>query len=62
MRKSRLYSVIFIACALLLAFVYWKSSRSVPTGPTLSVAFIGLTNNPVRSWTPTRIEVPQGAT
>ena len=57
------YTAIFSMFVLiLLGFGLWSSSRHVPVAPSLSVAFVGVTNNPARQWRPTRIEVCQGAT
>jgi hypothetical protein len=47
---------------LLLACWVWANLRPGPPSAKLSVVFIGMTNNPARQMTPTRIELCQGAT
>jgi hypothetical protein len=57
------YIAIFSVFVLILfGFVIRSNLRRVSVAPSLSVAFVGVTNNPARQWTPTRIEVCQGAT
>lgn len=60
-RYSVIISVVVILVIGLIGFLVWSSPRPGPVTP-LSVAFIALTNNPARQWTPTRIEMCQGAT
>jgi hypothetical protein len=59
-----LQSIAFFAALVLLLVAYMLSSiiPADPWTPKLSVMFVGMTNNPMRQMTPTRVEVTQGAT
>ena len=63
MARAERYIAVLAALVLLLV-AYLFSSRNSPVLPTakLAVAFAGITNNPTRQMTPTRVEVCQGAT
>ena len=55
--------IVFAAFILLLvAYLFWMGGQAGPTSPKLSVVFVGMTNNPIRTMTPTRLAVCQGAT
>lgn len=63
MAISRRYRVFFVACALaLLACLFWCGLRKGSASPRLSVAFVGVTNNPAPLMSPSRISLAQGAT
>jgi hypothetical protein len=57
-------SIAVLAAIVLLLAVYLLRTGASAGRPTamLSVVFVGMTNNPTRQMTPTRIEVAQGAT
>jgi hypothetical protein len=63
MTRHTKYLALF-AVALLASLALWLS-RSSPSGavqPKLAVIFVGMTNNPIRTMGPPRVEVCQGAT
>lgn len=63
MAYRRTYAVFFGALVLLVLAVFrWGSIHPARAGTSLSVVFIGMTNNPARQMTPSRIAVCQGAT
>jgi hypothetical protein len=47
---------------MLVIFWFWGRGHPGTQSPKLSVVFMGITNNPMRQFSPTRIEVCQGAT
>lgn len=62
MAHARKYIAIpAVLCLLLVVYLFWSGAGSGPP-PKLSVVFLGMTNNPTRQMTPTRVEVCQGAT
>ncbi len=63
MKGQRTFSVAVVGVLILLAaLLLWNRFHHGPPRPKLSILFIGLTNNPTRQMTPTRIEAGQGAT
>jgi hypothetical protein len=63
MTRSTKYLALFTA-ALLASLPFWLS-RSSPNSPArtkLAVIFVGMTNNPIRTMGPPRVEVCGGAT
>ena len=62
MRPKRFIAVLAVLALFLMAYLFWSGIHvSAPT-TKLSVVFVGITNSPTRTMTPTRIEVCQGAT
>jgi len=63
MARPRRYMIFFAVFVLLIvAYICLWGGHTGPTSPKLSVVFIGMTNNPIRTMTPTRLAVCQGAT
>lgn len=53
----------FVALVLLIvAYFLWSGVHAGLPTTKLSVVFVGMTNNPTRQMTPTRVEVTQGST
>jgi hypothetical protein len=59
-QQSMAFSAALVV--LLLAFLLWSGIYAGGPTPKPSVMFVGMTNNPTRQMTPTRVEVTEGAT
>src|SRR5262249_545891 len=59
-RKAVTYSVGFLLLLLLLAFVLARPPEEAATNGDLALTFLGMTNNPARSFRPVRLEVVSG--
>src|SRR5690348_13325704 len=62
-RRAAVRSVLIVALLLILLFglLALLPKEVAPTGD-LAVTFLGVTNNPARSFRPVRLEMPQGTT
>lgn len=61
-RKALRYAVGFLAVLLILALLLALLPKEPPPTGDLAVTFLGVTNNPMRSFSPVRLEMLQGTT
>lgn len=61
-RLGQILAILAGLVLILVALWSWGGARANASAPKLSVVFVGITNNPVRQMTPTRIELCPGAT
>jgi hypothetical protein len=61
-RAALRYASGFLLLLLILALLLARLPREAPPTGDLAVTFLGVTNNPIRSFTPVRLEMLQGTT